>query len=270
MLWYKIGAADEPTGLSGVAHYLEHLMFKGTETLAPGEFSELVAANGGRENAFTGQDYTAYHQTVARDRLELVMRLEADRMANLMLTDEVARPEVLVVLEERRSRIDNNPHAKLGEQMRAALYLNHQYGQPIIGWEHEIQRLSTDNVTAFYRRYYAPNNAILVVAGDITAEELRPLAEKYYGAIPARPVPPRIRPMEPPPTAARRVIFETPDVRQPALIRNYLAPSYTAGENRPRLSAADFVGDPRPGCNQPVLPSTGHRARVGGQCQCLL
>ena len=187
MVWYKVGAADEAAGESGNAHFLEHLMFKGTKTLAPGEFSRIIAKNGGRENAFTGHDFTGYHQTVARDRLEIVMKYEADRMANLVLTDEVVLPERDVILEERRSRVDNDPGSKLQEMVRATLFLNHPYRIPVIGWEHEINELSTETALGFYKRWYAPNNAILVVAGDVTAAEVRPLAEKYYGKVAKRP-----------------------------------------------------------------------------------
>ncbi|RMD63606.1 MAG: insulinase family protein [Alphaproteobacteria bacterium] len=226
MVWYKVGAADEAPGESGNAHFLEHLMFKGTRTLGPGEFSKIIARNGGRENAFTSHDYTAYYQMVARDRLDIVMKYEADRMANLVLTDEVVLPERDVVLEERRSRVSNDPGAKLAEMVNATLYLNHPYRLPVIGWEHEIKALNTETALAFYRRWYAPNNAILIVAGDVTAEEVRPLAEKYYGVIPAHPVPARVRPQEPPQFAPRRVTLESARVRQPSVSILYLAPSY--------------------------------------------
>lgn len=232
MVWYKVGAADEVPGKSGVAHFLEHLMFKGTETLGPGEFSDIIAQNGGRENAFTSQDYTGYYQNVAADRLETMMRWEADRMANLKLTDEVVLPERDVVLEERRSRVDNDPASILGEQSRAAMYLNHPYGTPVIGWEHEIAELTTQDAIDWHRRWYAPNNAILIVAGDITAARLKPLAEKYYGVIPARAVPERRRPQEPPATAPRRITLKDSRVRQPSWNRSYVAPSYNAGETR--------------------------------------
>lgn len=230
MVWYRIGSADEPPGKSGIAHFLEHLMFKGTREIPPGEFSKTVSRNGGRDNAFTSYDYTGYFQTIARDRLELVMKLEADRMANLVLTDAEVNPEREVIREERRSVIDNNPRARLREQVNAALYLNHPYGRPIIGWDHEMAGLTTADALAWYRTYYAPNNAILVVAGDITMAELRPLAEKYYGAIPRKAIPPRVRPTEPPPQAARRVELKDGRVRQITWQRTYIAPSYLAGE----------------------------------------
>jgi len=179
MVYYRVGAADETMGKSGIAHFLEHLMFKATENLAAGEFSRTVARNGGRDNAFTSWDYTGYVQTVARDRLEIVMRMEADRMAGLALTDATVDPERDVILEERRQVIDNVPARRLSEQIHAALFLNHPYGRPIIGWEHEMRGLTRADAEAWHRAWYAPNNAILVVAGDVDAAELRPLAEKY-------------------------------------------------------------------------------------------
>lgn len=226
MVWYKVGAADEAPGESGNAHFLEHLMFKGTKTLGPGEFSQIIARNGGQENAFTSQDFTAFYQTVARDRLEIVMKYEADRMANLVLSDDVVLPERDVVLEERRSRVDNNPSAKLSEVVNASLYLNHPYRLPVIGWENEIEALNTQTAINFYHRWYAPNNAILIIAGDVDAAEVRPLAEKYYGPLAAHPVPERKRIQEPKQNAARRVTLESPQVRQPSLSITYLAPCY--------------------------------------------
>ncbi|MGF1610931.1 MAG: M16 family metallopeptidase [Kiloniellales bacterium] len=229
MVWYKVGAADEPPGKSGIAHFLEHLMFKGTDKLAPGEFSQIIARNGGQENAFTSWDYTAYYQTVAKDRLEIIMKHEADRMANLRLTDEVVDPERDVILEERRSRIDNEPSAQLREMVNASLYLNHPYRIPIIGWEHEMRGLTTEDAIEFYERWYAPNNAILIVAGDVTLDEVRPLAEKYYGAVAPRAVPERQRIEEPAQFAPRRVTLSNERVRQPALSITYLAPSHNRG-----------------------------------------
>ncbi len=232
MVWYRVGAGDEVPGKSGIAHFLEHLMFKGTKAVPPGEFSKIIAHNGGRDNAFTSYDYTAYFQNIARDRLELVMKLEADRMANLVLTDAQVLPERDVILEERRSRTDNIPGARLREQMQAALYLNSPYHRPVIGWEHEMRGLTTKDAIAWYHRYYAPNNAILIVAGDITMAELKPLAEKYYGPIPRRPVPPRVRTEEPPPQVARRVELKDTRVRQTSWSRFYLAPSYVDGDTQ--------------------------------------
>ena len=227
MVWYGVGAADEPPGQSGIAHFVEHLLFRGTTTRPDGEFNRLVSANGGTHNAFTSWDYTAYFQTIAVDRLPLMMRLEADRMVNTVLDPEIVEAERQVVLEERRERIDNAPAGRLGEQMTAALYLNHPYGVPIIGWEHEIADLTVEQLAAFYRRWYVPNNAVLVVAGDIDAATLRPLAEEIYGALPpGPPLPPRSRPQEPAAMLARSVTLADPQVEQPAWQRLYQAPSY--------------------------------------------
>ncbi|MEQ9559205.1 MAG: pitrilysin family protein [Rhodospirillales bacterium] len=232
MVWYKVGSADESSGYSGIAHFLEHLMFKGTKTRKPGEFSKLIARYGGQENAFTSFDYTAYHQTIAREHLEMIMEMEADRMTNLVLTDEIIEPERQVVREERRSRTDNNPAAILSEHVSEALYRNYPYRRPIIGYDHEIVTMSRQNIIDFYKRWYAPNNAILVVAGDITAKELKPLAEKYYGVIPAAAPITRDRPTEPPQEAARIVAMQHTQVRQPSWRRSYLAPSYLYGETQ--------------------------------------
>jgi zinc protease len=229
MVWYKVGAADEAPGESGIAHLLEHLMFKGTAKFGPGVFSAQVARNGGQENAFTSYDYTAYYQTIARDRLEMVMQMEADRMTNLVISEAQVAPERNVVLEERRSRTDNNPSAQLREQVSAALYLNYPYRRPIIGWEHEIRALDVERILAFYKRYYAPNNAVLIVEGDVTVDELKPLAEKYYGAIPRGPDISRERTTEPPASADRVVTLESERVTQPGWSRRYLAPSYRYG-----------------------------------------
>ncbi len=229
MVWYRVGAMDEPPGKSGLAHYLEHLMFKGTKTLAPGEFSATVRRNGGQDNAFTAQDYTGYYQSVAVDRLETVMRLEADRMINLTLTAEEIEPERGVILEERNSRVESSPGAILGESVNSAFYRNHPYRIPIIGWEEDIRALSLEDIRAFYRDWYAPNNAILVVAGDITLEEVRPLAEKYYGVIPARALPERTEWHEPELRVDKRVVYRDQRVRQPAWSRRYAAPSHLMG-----------------------------------------
>ena len=228
MVWYKVGAADEPTGASGIAHFLEHLMFKATEKIPSGDFSKIVSRLGGQDNAFTGHDITSYFQRISKDRLRTVMEMEADRMVNLQLAENEVLTERDVILEERRSRIENNPAAILSEQMDAALYLHHPYGIPVIGWEHEIAKLSRADALAFYERYYAPNNAILVVAGDVTAEDVRALATEIFGKIPANPATLRAaRPMDPPQRAARRVIFEDARAGKASLHRDYVVPSYT-------------------------------------------
>ncbi len=227
MVWYGVGAADEPPGSSGLAHFLEHLMFRGTGEVPDGAFSRTVARHGGVSNAFTGYDFTAYFQSVAKEHLPLVMELEADRMTGLELDPELVATERDVIVEERRQRTDNDPSARLTEQMIATLYQNHPYGTPVIGWEHEIRALDLEAVQAFYDRWYDPASATLIVAGDIDAEELRPLAEATYGRIPAGEVPERARPSEPPQGAERRVILEDPAVGQPSWRRYYLAPSYS-------------------------------------------
>src|SRR3954451_12914603 len=175
MIWYKVGSADETPGKSGLAHFLEHLMFKGTAKHPAGEFSQTVLRIGGNENAFTSYDYTGYFQRVPREHLTKMMEFEADRMTGLILKDENVLPERDVVLEEFNMRVANNPDARLSEQIMAALYLNHPYGRPIIGWRQEIEKLDREDALAFYKRFYAPNNAILVIAGDIDAKQIRPM-----------------------------------------------------------------------------------------------
>lgn len=231
MVWYRVGAADEEPGKSGLAHLTEHLMFKGTPDVPAGDFSRIVRRQGGSDNAFTSRDYTGYFQTIARDRLPMVMEMEADRMANLSYGDEHFLPERMVVLEERSSRVDNDPQSLLSEQMAALQYLNHPYGRPVIGWRHEIEELTLEDAMAFYRRHYVPNNAILVVAGDITAEELRPLTEATYGRIEPGAVPARVWPQEPPQIAPRRVVLTDARVQRPLFMRSYLAPTVTAGDS---------------------------------------
>ncbi len=230
MVWYRAGSADEPEGASGVAHFLEHLLFKATETLESGEFSAVVSANGGSDNAFTSYDYTAYHQRIASDRLDLMMRMEADRMRNIRFTEEDVRTERGVVVEERNERTENSPNALMYEQMSALMYRNHRYGVPIIGWMHEIENLQHADMMAFYDRFYAPNNAILVVSGDVTPEEVRNLAEKHYGVIPANPnLKPRERTQEPPHRAERRLIYRDARVARPFVSRSYIAPERDSG-----------------------------------------
>ena len=235
MIWYKVGAADETPGKSGLAHYLEHLMFKGTEKNPGDTFSQSVAAIGGQENAFTSSDYTGFFQRVPREHLKEMMVLEADRMTGLVLTAEVAKPELNVVLEELNMRVANNPGAQLGEQMDASLYLNHPYHRPVIGWRHEVEKLDSKDALAFYRRFYSPNNAIVVVAGDVTPDEVKADAEATYGRVADRvEIGPRLRPTEPIQDAPRRVTLADPRVEQPSVSRYYLAPSSTtakAGES---------------------------------------
>ncbi len=228
MIWYKVGAADETPGKSGLAHYLEHLMFKGTQKNPGDSFSQAVAAIGGQENAFTSSDYTGFFQRVPREHLKEMMALEADRMTGLVLTDEVAKPELNVVLEELNMRVANNPGAQLGEQMDASLYLNHPYHRPVIGWRHEVEKLNYNDALAFYQRFYSPNNAIVVIAGDVTPDEVKAEAEATYGK--GVEIGPRLRPTEPIQDAARRVTLADPRVEQPSISRYYLAPSSTTAK----------------------------------------
>ncbi|HEX3974214.1 MAG TPA: pitrilysin family protein [Stellaceae bacterium] len=230
MVWYKAGAADEVFGVSGAAHFLEHLMFRGTKTVAPGDFSRIVAQNGGEENAFTTHDYTAFYQDVAADRLDLVMKLEADRMANLVINDAVVKPEREVIIEERRMRIDNVPSALFDEQLDTALYLDHPYRIPTIGWENEMHKLTAKDEQDFYKKWYAPNNAVLVIAGDATVDQVKALATKYFGPIPSRPVPVRQRVQEPAKVASARLIMKSPRVTEINWSRQWLAPSYNRGD----------------------------------------
>jgi zinc protease len=246
MVWYKVGGADETPGKSGLAHFLEHLMFKGTEKNPAGSFSADVAEIGGQENAFTASDYTGFYQRVPREHLKEMMALEADRMTGLVLTDDVVRPELNVVLEEQNMRIANNPSARLGVQMDAALYLNHPYGRPVIGWRPEIEQLTRDDALAFYRRFYTPNNAVVVVAGDVTFDEVKADAEATFGQVAARAeIAPRNRPKEPAQEAPRTVTLADSKVEQPSLTRDYLVPSETTakpGESEALDVLAHIIG----------------------------
>lgn len=231
MVWYHVGSADEPAGKSGIAHFLEHLMFKGTETRAPGEFSRVVEAQGGSDNAFTSDDYTGYFQRVASDRLDLMMEMEADRMRNLRLDADDVATERQVILEERSQRVDSNAGALFGEMRDAVQYLNHPYRVPIIGWRQEIEGLELEDALDFYGRYYAPNNATLVVAGDVDPADVERLALKHYGPLAPTPdLAARVRPQEPPQLAPRTVDFTDERVSNPYVIRSYLAPERDPGD----------------------------------------
>src|SRR6266700_1506926 len=213
MIWYRVGSADETPGKSGLAHFLEHLMFKGTAKAPPGKFAQTINEMGGQENAFTSNDYTAFYQRIPREQLETVMAFEADRMTG-------------VVLEEQNQRVANDPGAQLTEQVQAALYLNHPYGRPVIGWRHEIEALTREDALAFYRRFYTPNNAVVVIAGDVSAEAVGALAQETYGKVARRSeLGPRLRPQEPQPVSMRQVTLADSRVAQPSLNRSYLVPS---------------------------------------------
>ncbi len=233
MIWYKVGSADEPEGQSGVAHFLEHLMFKGTHDHPNGEFSKMVADRGGQENAFTSTDYTAYFQKVAKQHLPLMMKLEADRMENLVLSDEVVTPERDVVLEERRMRVDSEPGSRLQEALNSITFVNHPYGSPVIGWQSEIEALNKEAAIAFYDRFYTPNNAVVVIAGDVDVDAVRKLAQETYGKVARRAEPgERLRPAEPPLAGERRIAVSDPRVRQESLSQIWIVPSQTTGEGR--------------------------------------
>ncbi|MDI6027704.1 pitrilysin family protein [Corticibacterium sp. UT-5YL-CI-8] len=232
MVWYKAGSADEPPGKSGIAHFFEHLMFKGTKTHKAGEFDAKVSEIGGEQNAFTSYDYTAYFQTVAPDALQTMMTYEADRMRNLILTDDVIGPERDVVLEERRMRIEGSPDALLDEEVNATLYQNQPYRIPVIGWMQEMEKLNRVDATAFYDAFYAPNNAVLVVAGDVEPDQVKKLAEETYGKVPRGPdLPPRVRPSEPEQNTKRTVVMSDPRVSVPSFSKSWVVPSYRTAKD---------------------------------------
>jgi len=254
MVWYRAGSADEQAGVSGVAHFLEHLLFKGTEKLEPGEFSEIVKANGGRDNAFTSFDYTGYFQRIAADRLGLMMEMEADRMKNIQLDREDILTERDVIIEERNQRVENDPGALFREQRMAAQFLNHPYGTPIIGWRHEMVGLDLDDAMAYYEQFYSPNNAVLVVAGDVNAGDVLEMAQEHYGPIPKNEaLPDRARPSEPPQMAERRITFTDPRVAQPYVTRTYLAPERDPGDQR-SAAALTLLAQVLGGSQTSVLP----------------
>ena len=225
MVWYRVGAIDEPAGQSGIAHFLEHLMFKGSDHVPPGEFSKRVRAMGGNDNAFTSQDYTAYFQNVAADRLESVMEMEADRMRSLTLPADEVLSERDVVLEERRQNTDSDPRAQMQEQMRHALFAGHPYSIPVIGWPYEIAQLSRENAADFHAKWYAPNNAVVVISGDVTLADIQPIIEKTYGAVAARDVPERISPPMMGFPGEARIVMQSDRIHQPIFQRMIRLPS---------------------------------------------
>ena len=240
MIWYKAGAMDDPEGKSGIAHYFEHLMFKGTKTLAPGEFSEKIAMMGGSENAFTAYDYTAYFQRISADKLTEVMKLEADRMSNLVFVESQALSERNVVLEERASRTDSSPPALLGEKLRHVLHKPHPYARPIIGWRHEIEKLNLEDAKNFYKRFYAPDNAILVVAGDTDMPEVKTLAAKYYGVIPPANKPKNQLIKADSLSAPETIYMQDVRTRQPVMQRIYRLPEWSR-DNAKSFAALELL-----------------------------
>lgn len=268
MVWYKVGSADEPPGKSGIAHFFEHLMFKGTKAHKQGEFSAKVAEIGGNENAFTSYDYTAYYQTVSPEALPTMMSYEADRMRNLILTDDVIGPERDVILEERRSRFETSPEALLGEEINATLYQNQPYRVPVIGWMHEMEQLNRVDAVAFYDKYYAPNNAILVVAGDVEPDAVKKLAEETFGKVPRGPdLPPRIRPTEPEQNTKRTVTLRDPRVGVPSFQKSWVVPSYHTSKDG-EAEALDLLseilgGGARSRVYQQLVVKTGIASSAG-------
>jgi len=229
MLWFRVGAVDDPPGISGLAHFFEHMMFRGTKAVPGDGFSQIIAKNGGETNAFTDHDYTAFYEQIAKDRLPLAMKLEADRLANLDLSDSHVGPERDVVLEERRMRVDNEPQSLMSEQMQAALHLSHPYGRPVIGWADEVRRIDRVSAQDFYDHHYSPNNAILVVAGDVTPDDVRKMAQDAYGKVAARELQPRAEFAEPPRLAETRMAITRADARVPLFSRIYRVASYAQG-----------------------------------------
>lgn len=223
-VWYRAGAMDEFNGTTGVAHVLEHMMFKGTRDVPPGEFSKRIAAAGGRENAFTSRDYTAYFQQMQKDRLELSMQLEADRMANLVISDELFAKEIQVVMEERRLRTDDQPQSVVYERLMATAYQTHPYRRPIIGWMDDLMNMTAQDARDWYARWYAPNNATLVVAGDVKADEVLALAKRHFGPLPARELPLRKPQVEPAQIGSKRIVVKAP-AQLPYLLMAWHAPT---------------------------------------------
>ena len=223
-VWYRAGALDEVNGKTGVAHVLEHMMFKGTKTVPAGKFSRLIAAAGGKENAFTAQDQTTYYQQLEKSNLPLSMKLEADRMANLNLTDEEFAKEIKVVMEERRWRTEDKPQSKVNEQFNSTIYHVHPYGRPVVGWMNDLENMTADDAREWYKTWYAPNNATLVVVGDVNAQEVLKLAKQYFGPLKARAIPARKPQVEPEQKGERRVIVKA-QAKLPYVLMGFHVPT---------------------------------------------
>jgi zinc protease len=223
-LWYRVGSSNEPPGQTGISHALEHMMFKGSENLGPGEASKLLGSLGAQENAFTSRDYTAYYQVLSREQLPIALEMEAERMHSARLPEDEFLREIEVIKEERRLRVDDNPNSLAYERFLTQAHMASPYGQPVIGWMHDIERLTIDDLRAWYNTWYQPGNAILVIVGDVSLEEVKPMIENYFGAIPAGELPPQKAPLELPGGAERNVTIEV-DVRLPSLILSFNVPS---------------------------------------------
>ncbi|MBI3419722.1 MAG: insulinase family protein [Proteobacteria bacterium] len=254
MLWVKAGSADDPYGKSGLAHYLEHLMFKGTPKYPQGEYSRRIAEVGGNENAFTSTDYTAFHAMVARQHLPLVMELESDRLANLIIDEAKAKPELAVILDERRQRVDNDPYSPLTLQMSAALFPHHPYGIPVIGWQEEMESFTPQDAQAFHARWYHPANIVLVISGDVKADEVFAMARKYYGPLAATPAITRKRVQDPAFTGEVHLRVKSPQVRERMLEYSLRAPNYRS--NNAMAYALQVLGEVLDGSEAAYLPKT--------------
>ncbi|HET7853393.1 MAG TPA: pitrilysin family protein [Candidatus Methylomirabilis sp.] len=232
-VWYRVGSRNEQPGHTGLAHFMEHMMFKGTPQMGAQAFSQVIRKNGGRDNAFTSQDYTGYFVTLAADRGHLPLELEPDRMVNLLLNPDEVERERSVVMEERRLRTDDDPTSSLWEKVQASAFTVHPYGNPVIGWMEDIRKLSRGDLQAFYKTYYAPNNAVVVVVGDFNRAELLPRIQKAFGAIPRGPAPPPVRIVEPPQNGERRVTLTREDAKLPFVMAVYHAPNLTDADSYP-------------------------------------
>ncbi len=255
MIWYRIGSMDEHNGTTGVAHVLEHMMFKGTKKLKPGDFSAKVAALGGRDNAFTSKDYTAYFQQIEKSRLEAVMSLEADRMQNLNMDKEEFAKEIKVVMEERRLRTDDQPLAKVYEALNATAYVAHPYHNPIVGWMDDLQNMTAADALAWYERWYAPNNATMVVTGDVDAQQVRKLAEKYFGNIPVKTLPKTKPQNEPAQLGERRVVIKAP-AENPYVVLAYKVPTLRDIDKDDDVHALDVLAAVLDGYDNARLAAT--------------
>jgi zinc protease len=254
MVWYRVGAMDEQNGTTGVAHVLEHMMFKGTKKLKPGEFSAKVAALGGRENAFTSKDYTGYYQQVEKSRLEQVMALEADRMQNLTMSKEEFSKEIRVVMEERRLRTDDQPLSLLFEALNATAYVAHPYKNPVVGWMNDLQNMTAADALGWYQRWYAPNNATMVIAGDVDAKQVRELAEKYFAKIPAKTLPNSKPQQEPVQTGIKRIVLKAP-AENAFLVMAYKMPKLLDVQKDDDVHALDVMAAVLDGYDNARLPA---------------
>ncbi len=241
-VWYRAGSVDEVNGKTGVAHVLEHMMFKGTKQLKPGQFSRIIAAAGGKENAFTGTDYTCYFQQLEKSKLPLSFKLEADRMANLQITDEEFAKEIKVVMEERRWRTEDKPQSKVNEQFQATAFRAHPYGRPVVGFMNDLENMTAEDAREWYRNWYVPNNATVVVVGDVKAQEVLKLAKQYFGKLKPRKLPERKPQTEPPQIGERRVVVKAPG-KLPYLAMGFHAPTLQDAPKTPEQEWEPYALD---------------------------